>query len=71
MTRRRGVHPARILFSILASKAATVDWPWSRTPVSDERDEASGPADALTMPGLPQRPAADMDIDEDGNSGLF
>ena len=30
-------------------------------------------ADALTMPGLPQRPAAaDMDIDEDGNiSGLF
>jgi formate--tetrahydrofolate ligase len=30
-------------------------------------------ADALTMPGLPQRPAAaDMDIDEDGEiSGLF
>jgi len=30
-------------------------------------------ADALTMPGLPARPAAaDMDIDEDGNiSGLF
>jgi len=30
-------------------------------------------ADALTMPGLPQRPAAaDMDIDEDGDiSGLF
>jgi formate--tetrahydrofolate ligase len=30
-------------------------------------------ADALTMPGLPQRPAAaDMDIDEDGNiEGLF
>lgn len=30
-------------------------------------------ADALTMPGLPQRPAAaDMDIDDDGNiSGLF
>ncbi|MEF8899927.1 MAG: formate--tetrahydrofolate ligase [Halovenus sp.] len=30
-------------------------------------------ADALTMPGLPQRPAAaDMDIDEDGNiTGLF
>ena len=24
-----------------------VDWPWSRTPVSDERDGASGPADAL------------------------
>jgi formate--tetrahydrofolate ligase len=30
-------------------------------------------ADALTMPGLPSRPAAaDMDIDEDGNiEGLF
>ncbi|MFB6218975.1 MAG: formate--tetrahydrofolate ligase, partial [Halobacteriaceae archaeon] len=30
-------------------------------------------ADALTMPGLPRRPAAaDMDIDADGNiSGLF
>ncbi|MES3517664.1 MAG: formate--tetrahydrofolate ligase [Natronomonas sp.] len=59
-----------------SKKGAPTDWELEITEVYPSAGAGfvvALTADALTMPGLPARPAAaDMDIDEDGNiSGLF